>query len=149
MTEAEYNEIIARQARWKNALKPVFPEPAIVTLTPKGDRKPQGKLGGQKQTKCEMEYGRMLAYEFPDAVIIPWGITLRMQNGHKYTPDYLVMDTDLYWLIEVKQRGKNGFRQNSYQRARLAFDQCRAEFKLFRFRWAEKHCGTWDAKDFK
>ena len=117
--------------------------PAQVTLPEKGGKDSTGKPRSMKQTKCEMEYGRMLAMEFPGASIIPWGITLRMANGHKYTPDYLVMLTDKYLLVEVKQRGKNGFRQNSYQRAKLAYDQCREEFKLFSYRWAEKHNGSW------
>lgn len=85
----------------------------------------------------------MLSMEFPGCPVIPWGVTLRMSNGHKYTPDLLVMLPDRYLLVEVKQRGKNGFRQNSYQRAKLAYDQCRTEFLLFDYRWAEKQGGVW------
>lgn len=105
-----------------------------------------GPVKQQKQTKAEMEYGRFLALEFPRAKIIPWGVTLRMANGHKYTPDYFVQDDNMMMLVEVKQRGKNGFRQHSYQRAKLAYDQCKVEYPLFCYRWAEKHNGKWSSE---
>ncbi|MFZ3168102.1 MAG: hypothetical protein WA130_10850, partial [Candidatus Methanoperedens sp.] len=113
---------------------------AVVPETKKTSHKPNLCV---KQTKCEMEYGRMLAMEFLGAKITPWGITLRMSNGHKYTPDFVVFYGDLILLVEVKQRGKNGFRQNSYQRAKLAYDQCQVEFPMFQYRWAEKQHGAW------
>ena len=139
MSEQEFEALVRR----RTLLVSPIPSPA-----PKDDLQPQSEPESQKQTKTEMEYGRMLGYEFPGSKILPWGITLRMENGHKYTPDYLVMLPDKYLLVEVKQRGKDGFRQNSYQRAKVAFDQCRVEFKLFRYRWAEKHCGMWAISDF-
>ena len=118
------------------------------TLPAQGKENALQVKSGTKQTKCEMEYGRMLSMEFPGTAIIPWGVTLRMQNGHKYTPDYAVLLPDHILLVEVKQRGKNGFRQNSYQRAKVAFDQCRVEFTQFRYGWAEKQNGIWDEKRY-
>jgi hypothetical protein len=97
-----------------------------------------------KQTKAEREYSRVLEMEYPGATILPWGITFRMSNGHKYTPDFIVMHDGWLMVVEVKQRGKNGFRQHSYQRAKLAYDQCKVEFPLFKYRWAEKHNGKWN-----
>jgi hypothetical protein len=99
---------------------------------------------GTKQTKTELEYGRKLAFEFPDAKIIPWGLTLRMSNGHKYTPDLAVLLPDKILLVEVKARGKNGFRQPSFARAKLAYDQCRVEYPYFEYRFAEKYKGVWN-----
>jgi len=142
LTEKEYEQLMAQRIVTQRhpQLRPIA-SPAHVQENPV-----QAKSG--KQTKTEMEYGRMLSMEFPGCPVVPWGLILRMANGHKYTPDYLVMLPDKYLLVEVKQRGKNGFRQNSYQRAKLAFDQCREEFKLFQFRWAEKHNREWMEKTF-
>jgi len=145
-TEKDYLDWKARQ-RVKPLQPPCHAEAATGSknkpLPPPCDEKALRVKFGPKQTKCEIEYGRMLAMEFPGAVVIPWGVTLRMQNGHKYTPDFAVLLPKVILLVEVKQRGRNGFRQPSYQRAKLAYDQCRAEFYQFQFRWAEKHCGIW------
>lgn len=108
---------------------------------------PQAKKG--KQTKTEIEAGNMLKMEFQGCNVVPWGFRITMLNGHAYTPDYLVWPVGgRYMAVEVKQRGKNGFRQNSYQRAKLAFDQCKTEHPLIIWRWMEKHCGQWAIKDY-
>ena len=72
------------------------------------------------------------------------GLTLRLANGHRYTPDWAV-----FWyadkgvkkvhveLVEVKGAYKLG----SYQRARLAFDQASIEFPEFEFVWYEETKG--------
>lgn len=135
ITEAEYEQLM------KN--RPVRPSQPKGISTPAPDQKKPVQVKSGKQTKTEMEYGRMLSMEFPGCQIIPWGATLRMSNGHRYTPDFLVNGAGWMLLVEVKQRGKNGFRQNSYQRAKLAFDQCRTEFCNFTWRWSEKHNGIW------
>lgn len=100
-----------------------------------------------KPNKTETEYGRMLAMEFPmltDKDIVFEGLTLRMSNGHAYTPDWVLkMPGGWILCVEVKSRGANGYRQPSYQRAKLAFDQCKVEYP-FRFRWAEKVKGVWE-----
>jgi hypothetical protein len=147
MTEEEYAVLIHRQAiaSYSKPISQTSPQASkrgqANTVTATADKKqPQAA----KQTKAEMEYGRMLALEYPGAIIIPWGVTLRMQNSHKYTPDFLIQRGGWMMLVEVKQRGKNGFRQNSYQRAKVAFDQCRVEFPAFTYRWAEKQSGTWN-----
>lgn len=98
----------------------------------------------KQPNKTEAEYGRMLGLEFPGALIIFEGFSLRMSNGHRYTPDWVVCKDDLLLCVEVKARGKNGFRHPSYQRARLAFDQCRHDYPAIQWRWAEKHCGRWE-----
>lgn len=100
-----------------------------------------------KPNKTEAEYGRMLAMEFPMLTgkdIVFEGLTLRMSNGHAYTPDWVLkMPGGWILCVEVKARGANGYRQPSYQRAKLAFDQCKVEYP-FRFRWAEKVKGIWE-----
>ncbi len=122
----------------------------LPTPLPIKENASQSKFGGcGKQTKTEMEYGRMLGYEFPDCTVEPFAITLRLAAGHKYSPDYVVKDkTGIRLIVEVKQRGKDGFRQNSYQRAKVMFDQSRIEYPFWKFRWSEKHCGIWDEKTF-
>lgn len=130
------------------SMTPTDCKPLRISVVPKREKTLHKSNLSVKQTKCETEYGRMLALEFPGAAIISWGVTLRMQNGHKYTPDYLVNGDGWILLVEVKQRGKNGFRQHSYQRAKVAFDQCRVEFPNFRYRWSEKHNGVWSEHKF-
>jgi hypothetical protein len=139
----------AQVAQWNNA--PRLPAKGIEAI--RGEPVKRGAVVAvepvkgvkvAKQTKCEMEYGRMLAMEFPGAKIKPWGVTLWMENSHKYTPDFLVVTPFFMLLIEVKQRGNNGFRQQSYQRAKVAYDQCRVEFDSFQYRWVEKHNGVWN-----
>jgi len=86
----------------------------------------------------------MLQVEFPWCKVLFEGLSFKMANGHRYTPDYAVLGPNFVLLVEVKARGKNGFRQASYGRARLAYDQCKTEFPCFMFRWVEKHKGLWD-----
>ena len=144
LTEQEYEKLMAgRQIKPQKRLN-TQSNTNIATMETEAvktpDIKPKGK---QKQTKAEMEYGHRLSLEFPGVPVIPWGLTIRMQNGHVYTPDFIVLLPKIL-IVEVKQRGKNGFRQLSYQRAKLAYDQCKVEFTQFDYRWAEKHCGIWN-----
>jgi hypothetical protein len=66
---------------------------------------------------------------YPHHVFEP--ITLRLANGHSYTPDFV--DWTNMLCIEVK----GGFKLGSYQRARLAYDQAVLEFTYFNFAWFE------------
>ena len=68
------------------------------------------------------------------------GVTFRMANGHRYTPDWVTMDGDRMTCIEVK----GSYRLGSYQRARLAFDQARIEWPGVTWIWAElSESGEW------
>lgn len=135
VTEEEYNRLIKRNA----AIKPI-------SETVRAEIAPKSK--GGKANKTETEYSNMLRCEFPGAAIVFEGITFKMENGHRYTPDWVVNNGDGQVLcVEVKARGKNGFRHASYQRARLAFDQAKIDYPQFRWRWAEKSQGTWDVKE--
>jgi hypothetical protein len=100
---------------------------------------PLSKPKRSKMTKTEAEYfARLMNWHGSDNVTFQ-GITLRMRNGHKYTPDFVVYDEGKIELHEVK----GAYRLGSYQRARLAFDQARVEWPMFTFWWAEKKDGEW------
>lgn len=96
--------------------------------------------------KTESEYSHLLQLEFPKSRVVFEAMTLRMANGHRYTPDWVVMGSGGILCVEVKAVGKNGYKHPSYQRAKVAFDQCRVEFPWFRWRWAEKVNGIWEVK---
>ena len=61
-------------------------------------------------------------------------VTFRMANGHRYTPDWVVVaDGKPIECHEVK----GAYRLGSYQRARLAFDQAAVEWPGIRWVWGE------------
>ena len=68
------------------------------------------------------------------------GLTFRMANGHRYTPD---------WVVFIDGRPvachecKGGYALHSQQRARLAFDQVRVEFPWLKWIWAVRVGGQW------
>jgi hypothetical protein len=144
MTEKELQELLSKNPALKVA--------GVTTITaPIKENAVQGNSERLKQTKCETEYGRLLALEFPGCEIVPWGLTLRLANNHKYTPDFVVKNSEGIKLIcEVKQRGrgKNGYRQPSYQRAKVMFDQSRVEYPFWKWRFIEKHDGIWNEHKF-
>lgn len=65
-------------------------------------------------------------------------LTVRLANGHRYTPDWVCRTVaGLTICIEVK----GTYRMHSHQRARLAFDQAALEWPAWRWIWAEKQTG--------
>lgn len=70
------------------------------------------------------------------------GITVRMANGHRYTPDWVVVTAS--GRIECHEV-KGGYALHSHQRARLAFDQARIEFPWIVWVWAVKTKNGWVA----
>ena len=105
------------------------------------NRTPKGK----GPNKSEAEYHRMfLAPRLANGELTGcWyeGLTFRMANGHRYTPDWVCRTASgAFICIEVKGL----FRFGSHQRARLAFDQARIEWPNVEWRWAVR-CkgGTW------
>lgn len=95
-----------------------------------------------KMTKTEMEYARIYLAGIPHKFE---GITLKMANSHRYTPDFYVSPGgNVVELHEVK----GGHRLHSYARSRLAFDQARIEFPEFVFIWATKNKNGWIIKRF-
>jgi len=61
-------------------------------------------------------------------------LTVKLANGHRYTPDYAHWDDGVLVLTEVK----GSYKLHSHGRARLAFDQARVEWPQFRWVWATK-----------
>ena len=148
-------DIAAHQARVKGAAGklPSLPSPEqVMELRGKGPQLMRGlwpikKSGGPNKT--ETEYAFRLTYEFPHYTPKFEAVTIHLENGHAYTPDWLVALPDGNLLfVEVKARGKSGYRQPSYQRAKLAFDQSRVEFPFWKWRWAEKQGGEWTEKNY-
>jgi hypothetical protein len=136
MSEKDLQEILSR-----GAVRIHGEKAAIAAKVDIPTAKPQSR---GKPNKSEMEYGKRLFYEFPDSEIVYEGLSFHLQNGHTYTPDWLVKHKDgAILLVEVKVRGKNGFRHASYQRARVMFDQSKIDFPMFSWRWAEKQGGEW------
>ena len=95
------------------------------------------KIPKPKMTKTEAEYERIylkdLSHRFE-------GITLRMENGHRYTPDFVVFYGP---RIVILHEVKGSYKLHSHGRARLAFDQCKKEFPSFDFVWAQKTKEGW------
>jgi hypothetical protein len=69
------------------------------------------------------------------------GVSFRMENTHRYTPDFSWFDASgRLTCLEVK----GSYKLESYQRARLAFDQCRSEYPFVVWIWVERNTdGTW------
>ena len=91
--------------------------------------------------KTEACYRSQVLARRPDIQTIRYeGITLRMENGHRYTPDWIVVTkTGTVEAHEVK----GGYRLHSYGRARLAFDQAAIEFPWLTWIWANKTKDGW------
>ena len=118
---------------------PRHSEPMVPALTRTHGQKPAGgaKAKAKGPTKTEAEYARR--YLTPVARFE--GLTIRLENGHRYTPDFVTFGLDgRFECHEVK----GSYRLGSYQRARLAFDQARVEYPAWRWVWAERQRdGTW------
>lgn len=134
-SEQEYEDYLKRQG--KSLLTPVS------NISEGEQVKPLPKRG--KPNKTETEYGNRIRYEFGIEPKFE-ALTFRFDNGHSYTPDWVVQTGKEIICYEVKARGKNGFRLPSYQRAKLAFDQAKVEYPQFVWIWAEKYQGEWITK---
>lgn len=100
------------------------------------DKTPKRHASGQ-MSKTEIMFNRQMLGDSGKFE----AITLRMTNGHRYTPDFLTFDGEKAIAYEVKGSYKLG----SYQRSRLAFDQAKVEFPWIKFLWAEKSkAGIWE-----
>jgi hypothetical protein len=122
-----------------HSARPTLPDAAPPSHTNTQPAKPQPaakhKASGGP-TKTELEARRMHCPQ--DARFE--AITIRMSNGHRYTPDWVWWQDGRLHCLEAKGSYKLG----SYQRARLAFDQAKVEFPDVRWIWAERrNDGTW------
>ena len=123
-------------------------KPPNQPATPRTEKK-AGESAKKGPNKTELAYSYSLKMEHPLNTPYFEGLTFKLLNGHRYTPDWVMrLDDDKVMCVEVKARGKNGFRQPSYQRARVMFDQCRVEWPNYLWRWAELHNGEWTIRDY-
>ncbi len=121
------------RAQADRQLNPAAPAIAkAATPTP-----PQGRRG--RMSKTEQAYEAELVAQYGRENVRYEAITLYLNNGHRYTPDFVVhIGYGDLALIEVK----GGYRLPSHGRARLAFDQARLDWPMFYFRWMEKRNGS-------
>ena len=105
-------------------------QPPIAGAASKARKAPAGP------NKTEAEYRRLY---LPESARFE-GLTFRMANGHRYTPDCIVIRTD--GQVECHEV-KGSYKLGSYQRARLAFDQARVEWPGLTWIWAEKRKEGW------
>lgn len=102
----------------------------------------EGLTGQRGPNKTEAAYRREVLGRRADVVGVHFeGVTFRMENGHRYTPDWLVVTT--VGRIECHEV-KGGYRLQSHQRARLAFDQARVEFPWVAWIWATRSKHGWE-----
>ena len=111
-----------------------------------GDRKTEPGAGrpataGRSPNKTEASYRAEVISRRTDVAAVHYeGLTVRMANGHRYTPDWVVVTAG--GRIECHEV-KGGYALHSHQRARLAFDQARIEFPWIMWVWAVKTKNGW------
>ena len=93
------------------------------------------KVNRRVPNKTEAAYRRAYIDTRDDVAAVYYeGLMFRMDNGHRYTPDFIVVTkTGTIECHEVKGR----YALHSQQRARLAFDQARIEFPWAKWIWAK------------
>lgn len=99
----------------------------------------------KEPNKTEMSYTRLLELEYPGCKISFEGISLKLENGHRYTPDLCVHASDGLMLVEVKNAA---YKHASYGRSKMAFNQCRIDYPQFKYRWTEKDKNTWNTSNY-
>ena len=89
--------------------------------------------------KTEARYSREVLERRDDVAALYYeGLTFRMCNGHRYTPDWVVVRNDgKVECFEVK----GSYELHSQQRARLAFDQARVEYPWVDWYWVKRAKG--------
>ena len=118
------------------------PRPAAAQLArsagPSESRTPRGR---RQPNKTEAAYRAEVLDRRGDVAAVHYeGLTLHMANGHRYTPDWVVV-TDCGGLECHEVKG--GYALHSHQRARLAFDQARIEFPWIAWTWATRTKHGW------
>ncbi len=101
------------------------------TLPNDGGKGKPNRMGNGGRTKAELFAERYYASLWPKAIIIPQGITLRFQDGTKYTPDLAVYNQFTQpVLIEVKGGYRGPGWEQGMERHRRARD-CFSTYFLF------------------
>ena len=121
---------------------PADPGPSRAPI-PSGDPKPprarQGPKKAKEPNKTELRYLRENVEPLGETGHYE-GITFRLANGHRYTPDWVYADASGK-LVCVEVKG--AYRFGSHQRARLAFDQARTEWPGITWIWAKWTGSEW------
>jgi hypothetical protein len=113
---------------------------AAIPAKDRQDAPAMGKKRGKGPNKTEAAYQtaclatRDTRYE---------AVTFRLANGHRYTPDWVVVDAG---RIVACHEVKGGYRMHSHGRARLAFDQARVEYPGISWIWAVKTKTGWECE---
>jgi len=95
-------------------------------------------------TKTELAYRREVLDRNPAAEgVVYEALTFRLENGHRYTPDWVFWVGGKLHCVEVK----GAYRLGSYQRARMAFDQAAVEWPGFVWIWAERNGQGWKTRE--
>lgn len=116
-------------------------EKRVGQVGPKAGVRRPAVAGRREPNKTEAAYRAEVIGRRPDVAAVHYeGLTLRMANGHRYTPDWVVVTTA--GRIECHEV-KGGYALHSHQRARLAFDQARVEFPWIVWVWAVKTKTGW------
>jgi len=108
-----------------------------------GESRAAGRMprGRRQPNKTEAAYRAEVLGQRADVAAMHYeGLTFRMANGHRYTPDWVVVTQA--GRIECHEI-KGGHALHSQQRARLAFDQARVEFPWIVWTWAMGTKGGW------
>ena len=109
---------------------PVMPTAAGIAVL-KVARKQMGPTKTEAEFARQHLHGKGARFE---------ALVFRMENGHRYTPDWVYVEGGRLVCVEVKGSRRLG----SYQRARVAFDQAAVEWPDARWIWAERReDGTW------
>ena len=119
---------------------------AVMRESKKVEKAPTGDSPlrrGREPNKTEAAYRREVLARQAGVVTIHYeGLTFRMANGHRYTPDWVVVMED--GGIECHEvKGRRAL--HSQQRARLAFDQARVEFPWVKWVWAARREHGWSS----
>jgi hypothetical protein len=101
---------------------------------PEPVNKPQGRQPNKTEEKYRREclHGKVAKYE---------GLTFRLECGHKYTPDWVVVQNG---QITECHEVKGSYRFASHGRAQIAFAQARIEYPGIKWVWATQKKGMFE-----
>jgi hypothetical protein len=102
--------------------------------------KPMGKVKKSKgPNKTEQEYNNVYLLNKGRFQ----GLSFNLSNGHRYTPDWVMIRDNVVWCYETK----GGYKHPSHNRSRCMFDLAKAEYPMMQFRWCEKKNGKWKVEE--
>ena len=138
-----YEDLPAHLQAQVDALSGRSPAAPVAPAVAGGESRPAGRSprGRRQPNKTEAAYRVEVLGRRSDLAAVHYeGLTLRMANGHRYTPDWVVVTAG--GRIECHEV-KGGYALHSQQRARLAFDQARVEFPWVVWVWAARTNNGW------